>query len=162
MPTDTVKPLLPSLLDRLIDLDPGTSREPPPARHQVLREVKASLRRDLESLLNTRARNLVWPATLAELEGSLAEYGLPDFTAASLGSGLDRARFCEALRGVIERHEPRLAGVRVTSAEEGEGMDRTFRFKIEARLDIDPAPEPILFDSLVKPATGVFEVEGAA
>ena len=62
------------------------------------------------------------------------------------------------LRDIILRHEPRLANVRVSSPDSDETVDRTFRFKIEAELDVDPAPEPILFDSLVKPATGVFEV----
>ena len=158
MPEAKNRPLLPSLLDRLIDLDPGTGREPPAARHQVLREVKASLRRDLEHLLNTRARNLVWPPHLGEIAGSLADYGLPDFTVVGLASQQERERFCDRLREIILRHEPRLANVRVLSPDGDEALDRTFRFKIEAELDVDPAPEPILFDSLVKPATGVFEV----
>jgi len=41
------QPLLPSVLDRLLDDDPGVSRDPPRSRHQVLRELKQSVRRDL-------------------------------------------------------------------------------------------------------------------
>ena len=44
----------PALLDRLIDLDPGASSDPPATRNQSVRQLKVSLRRDLEWLLNTR------------------------------------------------------------------------------------------------------------
>jgi type VI secretion system protein ImpF len=155
------RPLLPSLLDRLIDLDPGVSREPPSARHQVLREVKVSLRRDLEHLLNTRARNLVWdPARMPELNKSLADYGLPDFTSVNLFTETDRARFCGEIEEIIRRHEPRLANVRVVPVAEEEALDRSFSFRILAELDVDPAPEPVLFDSHLKQATNTFEVGG--
>jgi len=50
------QPLVPSVLDRLLDDDPGVSREPARNRHQVLRELKQAVRRDLENLLNTRVR----------------------------------------------------------------------------------------------------------
>src|SRR5215813_13702038 len=107
--SEKTRPLLPSVLDRLIDQDPTNTREPQAARHQVLREVKQSLRRDLEHLLNTRARNLVWDETrLEELQKSLADYGLPDFSWASLGSETDRQKFCNRIRDIINRHEPRL------------------------------------------------------
>jgi len=159
--SDKQRPLLPSLLDRLLDADPGVSREPPAARHQVLREVKLSLRRDLEHLLNTRARNLVWDtARLKDLEGSLADYGLPDFTAVGLASDDDRQKFCRQLEDVIRRHEPRLANVRVVPATDAESLDRSFAFRILAELDVDPAPEPVLFDSHLKPSTSTFEVGG--
>ena len=48
------QPLVPSVLDRLLDDNPGAKSEPPQSRHQVLRDLKQSVRRDLENLLNTR------------------------------------------------------------------------------------------------------------
>ena len=41
-----------------------------------------------------------------------------------------------------------------------EPADRTFRFKIDAMLIAEPAPEPIVFDSELRPGTGDFEVKG--
>ncbi len=159
--SDKQRPLLPSLLDRLLDADPGVSREPPQARHQVLRDVKLSLRRDLEHLLNTRARNLLWdPERMPELKKSLADYGLPDFTAVGLGTESDRVKFCRQIEEIIRRHEPRLANVQVVPASEGESLDRSFAFRILAELDVDPAPEPVLFDSHLRQATSTFEVGG--
>ena len=43
-----------SVLERLIDRDPEPVTNPPPTRAQSVRQLKASLRRDLEWLLNTR------------------------------------------------------------------------------------------------------------
>ena len=50
------QPLVPSVLDRLMDCEPDNPREAPKSRHQILRELKQSVRRDLENLLNTRWR----------------------------------------------------------------------------------------------------------
>jgi type VI secretion system protein ImpF len=125
--------------------------------------VNQSLRRDLEHLLNTRARNLVWDeARMEELQKSLADYGLPDFSWASLGSESDRQKFCNRIKEIIGRHEPRLVNVEVRPVTEGETIDRSFAFRIVAELDVDPAPEPVQFDSHLKPATHTFEVGGAA
>src|SRR5262245_30104663 len=86
------QPLIPSILDRLIDLDPTVSREPSPSRHQVLRELKLSVRRDLENLLNSRQRCVSPPDHMKELEKSLVNYGIPDLTASSMGSLQEREK----------------------------------------------------------------------
>jgi len=43
-----------SVLDRLIDREPELSQEPGLSRAQSVRILRAAVRRDLESLLNTR------------------------------------------------------------------------------------------------------------
>ena len=50
------QPLVPSVFDRLLDDEPDNSRETAASRRQVLRELKQSVGRDLENLLNTRQR----------------------------------------------------------------------------------------------------------
>jgi type VI secretion system protein ImpF len=154
------QPLVPSVLDRLLDDDPGVSREPARSRHQILRELKQSVRRDLENLLNTRVRCLAAPPHLKELKQSLIRYGLPDFSAAGLGDAQDRDAICELLQTVIRQGEPRFKTVAVQLLGNPEPLDRTLRFRIDALLIADPAPEPIVFDSTLKPATGDFEVKG--
>ncbi|MGL4552063.1 MAG: type VI secretion system baseplate subunit TssE [Gemmataceae bacterium] len=159
------RPLLPSLMDRLFDDNPGAGRDVIPARQQdaarlVLRQVKESLHRDLEALLNTRVRNVVWGRSLKELDGSLLDYGLPDFTHVSLASEDERGDFCRRIEAIIRAHEPRLISVRVVSLTEELPVDRTFRFRIHARLKMDPAPEPVQFDSVLRAATWNFRIEG--
>ena len=83
-----------SVLERLIDRDPGASQEAAPTRGQSVRLLKASVRRDLEWLLNTR--QTPEPATdeYPELTKSLFNYGLPDFTALSFDNPKDRSGCC--------------------------------------------------------------------
>jgi type VI secretion system protein ImpF len=154
--------LVPSVLDRLLDDDPEVSREPPSSRNQVLRELKMAVRRDLENLLNTRVRCLIPPSQCKELKQSLVNYGIPDITGANLGSGQDREEFCRLLQNIIRQYEPRFKSVTVKPATSTESQDRTFRFRIDALLIAEPAPEPIVFDSELRPGTETFEVKGAA
>jgi type VI secretion system protein ImpF len=152
--------LLPSVLDRLLDDEPGLSREPPRARNQVLRDVKRAVQRDLENLLNTRRRCLPRPPGLAELEHSLLNYGLPDFAGVSLASPEAREEFRAILEAIIREWEPRFQTVRVALLAPAEPMDRTLRLRIDALLYAEPAPEPVVFDSAVEPGTGSFKIGG--
>jgi type VI secretion system protein ImpF len=148
------------VLDRLLDAEPEVSREPAKSRNQILRELKQSVRRDLENLLNTRQRCLTPPPGLKELKQSLANYGIPDFTAANMASPKEREQFCRTLQTVLRQGEPRFKTVKVQLLSNTEPLDRTLRFRIDALLHADPAPEPVVFDSLLEPATGTVAVKG--
>jgi type VI secretion system protein ImpF len=154
------QPLVPSVLDRLLDDAPEVSTEPARNRAQLLRDLKQSVRRDLEDLLNTRRRNIAPPPGLAELADSLLTYGVPDFSGTGPTSAKDREAFCRMLEGVIRSSEPRLLRVGVEVVSNPEPADRTLRFRIDALLRADPAPEPVVFDSALEPATNQFAVKG--
>jgi len=158
VPTD--QPLIPSVLDRLLDEDPGATKELPRTRNQVLRELKQSVRRDLENLLNTRCCLTTLPADLEELELSLVNYGVPDIMGTDLGSARQRDWFRHVLERVIGRFEPRFKSVKVELLENADPADRTMRFRIDALMHAEPAPEPVVFDSALEPATGNVEVKG--
>jgi type VI secretion system protein ImpF len=156
------QPVVASVLDRLLDDDPGVSREAPRSRHQLLRDLKQAARRDLENLLNTRHSWLDWPPALKELEASLVNYGLSDFSAAGLGTTEQREDFCRTLEAVLLRCEPRFKTATVRLLTNAEPLDRTLRFRIDALLRVDPAPEPIVFDSVLEPASATFSVKGVS
>jgi type VI secretion system protein ImpF len=156
------QPLVPSVLDRLLDDEPEVKREAPRTRNQLLRELKQSVRRDLENLLNTRRRSLGWPASLTELESSLVNYGIPDFLSGNMASSEGREQLCQALETVIRTYESRFKTVKVHLLDNGDPLDRTLRFRIDALLRADPAPEPVVFDSAVEPGTGTIQVKGAS
>jgi len=66
------QPVLPSLLDRLIDNDPRNRDSLVSQSYgALLSDIKHSIRRDLESLLNTRVYRSKLPSTLTELESSM-------------------------------------------------------------------------------------------
>jgi type VI secretion system protein ImpF len=152
--------ILPSVLDRLLDDEPGALREPIPNRFQNLRELKKAVTRDLENLLNTRQEMLEELASeFTEVGRSLIIYGLPDFTSFSLLSKHDRNRMRRALEQAIATFEPRLDRVRV-SLEPPREYERALRFRIEALLRVDPAPELVTFDAELQLTTQKYTVQG--
>ena len=159
-PIDRDQQLTPSLLDRLLDDEPGNQREAVKQRHQVLREMKRSVRRDLENLLNTRWRCVSWPPNLEELETSLVNYGIPDFTGIRFASANTQDELRSILEAVIRRFEPRFSKVRVELITNADSLDRTLRFRIDAMLHAEPVVEPVVFDTMLKTSTGDFEVVG--
>ncbi|HAA50918.1 MAG TPA: type VI secretion system baseplate subunit TssE [Planctomycetaceae bacterium] len=159
-PIDRDQQLTPSLLDRLLDDEPGNQREAVKQRHQVLREMKLSVRRDLENLLNTRWRCVSWPPNLEELETSLVNYGIPDFTGIRFASANTQDELRSILEAVIRRFEPRFSKVRVELITNADSLDRTLRFRIDAMLHAEPVVEPVVFDTTLKTSTGDFEVVG--
>ncbi len=154
------QPVVPSVLDRLLDDDPSVRTEPPKSRTQVLRELKLSVRRDLENFLNTRQSCVSWPEHLTELEHSLANYGLPDIAGLDLARTRHRQDLQRLLESIIRRNEPRFKSVRVELLENTNPLDRTLRFRIDALLHAEPAPEPVVFDSAFEPVTGSMEIKG--
>ena len=142
-PIDRDQQLTPSLLDRLLDDEPGNQREAVKQRHQVLREMKLSVRRDLENLLNTRWRCVSWPPNLEELETSLVNYGIPDFTGIRFASANTQGELRSILEAVIRRFEPRFSKVRVELITNADSLDRALRFRIDAMLHAEPVVEPV-------------------
>jgi len=150
---DLDQPLVLSLFDRLIDQNPDVTHDSPKSRGQHLKELRDSVRRDLENLLNTRQRCRSWPEGCDELGLSLVNYGIPDFTGADLASADRRDEFRATIEQVIRDFEPRFVTVRVSMLDNAEPTDRTLRFRIEALIYADPAPEPLVFDSYLDPAS---------
>lgn len=146
-----------SVLDRLLDYEPELSREAVASRSKSLRELKQSVRRDLEWLLNTRQVAGGVPADLKETNNSVAAYGLPDFTHLSIDSGVDQKFIKREVEEAVRRFEQRLGNV-VVSIEPVSGTDRVLRFRIDAELKIDPAPEPITFDTVLQLGNGEYMV----
>ena len=95
---DLDAPVTLSVLDRLIDNEPKKDTEPPLSRAQTLRQLRASLKRDLEWLLNSR-RNPEEAGDFKEVERSVLFYGLPDITAYGLASTNDQAKLRRATGG---------------------------------------------------------------
>ena len=148
------------MLDRLIDRDPSTSSENALTRAQSVRQLKVSLRRDLEWLLNSRRTPEAVNGEFQELEQSLYNFGLPDVTSLSWDSSRDRSRLARMIEQVLNTFEPRLSGVRVVAVAAAPGAQHVMRFQIEGLLDMDPSPEHISFDTLLQLSSGEYQVKG--
>ena len=148
-----------SVLDRLLDYEPDISREGIASRAKNLRQLKQSVRRDLEWLLNTRQTADPLPPGLKELNRSLAAYGLPDMSTVNVRNPSDQNRMLRSLESAISIFEPRLQDIHV-SLEGGREGERALRFRIDARLWVDPAPEPVTFDTVLQLHSGEYQVKG--
>lgn len=99
------------LFDRLV---PPLPRDTGLAAHiePGIAEAIESVRRDLERLLNTRARPESSRNDVSEL--TTIDYGLPDFAFLSPASAADQALLSATIARRVESFEPRLRNVRVT------------------------------------------------
>lgn len=144
---------LPGLLDRLMD----ERKDAVPGAPWSLEQLKDSIARDLEALLNTRVA--VDGATLGAALGSyptarasILHYGVADFAGACLSSSVDRAALCAGLKDAIEIHEPRLREVSAVLVPEAGKVNR-LHFVIHARLAIDSLAEPVNFNAVLQPSS---------
>ncbi len=150
-----------SVFDRLIDEDPRTSSEAPISRAQSVRILRDGVRRDLEFLLNTRRVAFPPPESLKEVNRSAYVFGLPDFSGYNLCAVAAEREISRHLQLALKYFEPRLARIRLVPLEPLVARNRTFRFRIEALLLMDPAPEHISFDTVLQLSSNQFEVQNA-
>jgi type VI secretion system protein ImpF len=78
----------------------------------------------------------------------------------SLNSPRDRQRLLRLVEQTIEIFEPRLISTRVRALESAGSGPRILRFQIEALLKMDPAPEQILFDTVLQLNSGEYQIKG--
>lgn len=146
------QPLLGSVLDRLLDTEASTSRR------RSLAELRLAIRRDLEDLFNSRQRCLSAPDDLEELPSSILDYGIPDISGVNPDSEDSKEAFCRQIAEIIRVHEPRFKSVQIKVLENVDGLDRTLRFRIEALVESNSGPEPVVLDSHLDPVSRSFSV----
>ena len=149
----------PSVLDRLIDREPKNRSEAMPTPAQSLRAMKAALRRDLEWLMNTRRVIEELPEGCPEISRSVYHYGLPDISSLSTFSTNDQNLLLKTMESALAFFEPRLTRVKVT-LRPVTGAGRMVHFVIEGLLRVDPAPEQIVFDTVLELSSGTYQIQG--
>jgi type VI secretion system protein ImpF len=149
--------LKPSVLDRLIDASLEGSRAP---AWYDLDGVIASLRRDLEDLLNTRQTCQGLCDALPELENSLLTFGLPDAASLLAVTPQQRLQLGRRIEQIVSRFEPRLKQVRVVVLDPVDQRRRVLEFQIRGRLEVDPAID-LELDAALELTTGQLSVTAA-
>ncbi|MBI5865749.1 MAG: type VI secretion system baseplate subunit TssE [Planctomycetes bacterium] len=121
-----------TLLERIRDPDPSGAR----SLHVSISGVKDSILQNVQRVLNTCQGN------------SLLDdrYGLPHLTTIRSTMPGSLAPYEAAIRGTIERNEPRLTAVRVKHApQQDRGMD--LRFEISGIILTDDGKTAIRFET---------------
>ncbi|WP_116141281.1 type VI secretion system baseplate subunit TssE [Trinickia diaoshuihuensis] len=157
--------LQPALLDRLSDDAPHERTEPRERRAMSSKQLRASVLRDLSSLLNAHA--LYGCATLAAhplAAASVLNYGLRDVTG-TVRSSLNVGALGREVERTITRFEPRIVAgtLRVRPLESGEtGASASVCFLVEADLWAQPYPERLYFKTELDLESGQARIiEGA-
>ena len=148
-----------SILDRLTDLDPDSTVERRPHAWEEMRDLKASLCRDLAALLNTRREEQPFDPAYEEATNSVLTYGVTDFTSYTLTNGIEQELVRLSIERAIRQFEPRLTRVNV-SLEEPSAVKPVLRFQIEAVLRAD-ARESVAFDVTLHRDSRRMSVSGA-
>ncbi|MBB5320148.1 type VI secretion system baseplate subunit TssE [Marinobacter oulmenensis] len=154
--------MVPTLLDRLLDNSPNQVTEASPGHRCSVSHYKASVVRDLELLVNTR-RELIggeldaWPS----LQGTLLDFGLPDFLSRGVRSTEDRQLIQRQLERTIEHGDRRFSSVRVHLLNP-DTHDRILQFRIEAMLSLSEARQHVAFDAVLQVNTRQYKVQNLA
>jgi len=143
------------LLDRLLGIHPG-------GRFLSQEQLKESVARDLEALLNTRtalSAQLLQP--YPECASSILNFGLADFAGLSHSSSEDRLRICSSIRQAVERHEPRLCNVQVSLSERSGAVNR-IDIVIAGKLRMNGANEAVSFSAALQPSSLHYSIKRGA
>ncbi|TAK87751.1 MAG: type VI secretion system baseplate subunit TssE [Aquabacterium sp.] len=144
-----------SLWDRLLNSDTSRSEL---FLGVDLSQLKSQVARDLERLLNTRrcyddAEFVAFPMAGA----SIFNFGIPDFSAKSLSSGVDRDQICLAMAKAIERYDPRLRNVMVRLRDTQSEVHR-LAFDIHAMLRVTGFQDAVSFGAQFDSAGMYYQV----
>jgi len=154
---DEQQGLMPSLIDRLID--PGSGGTAWRRGYGVEQMIQA-VQRDLEDLLNTRQSHEGLPPEYKEVHNSIVAYGLPDLNSVNAITAQQRQQIGRMIEGIIARFEPRLKDIKATLVEGGDNKARSVKFRVDARMRVDPAPE-VAFDTILELTTGHYSIKPA-
>ena len=123
-----------------------------------LNQIKGQVARDLERLLNTRRCHDDEDFQGFPMAGrSIMNFGIPDFSARSLSSGLDRDHICQAMARAIERHDQRLRQV-VVRLREAQSEVHRLAFDIHAVLRVTGFHDAVSFGAQFDSAGMYYQV----
>jgi type VI secretion system protein ImpF len=150
--------LYPSLLDRLVDDEPGRATESRENRAATLQKLRENVLRDLNWLFNATQSSIDFDDDPL-LVGSVINYGMPPL-AGRPASQYDMTELSRALREVILRFEPRILAHTLKVVAERVKGDRhnVLGFRIEGQLWSQPIPLEIYMRTEIDLESGLTQV----
>jgi len=150
--------LYPSLLDRLVDDEPGKATEPREARSVTLQRLRDNVLRDLNWLFNATqsTEDIVSDEILST---SVVNYGLPAL-AGRPASQYDLTELSRVLRECILRFEPRILPhtLKVRAERVRGDSHNVLGFRIEGQLWSQPIPLEIYMRTEIDLESGLTNV----
>jgi len=152
--------LQPSLLDRLTDNSPKTETESREERVLSFRQLRKSVIRDLEWMLNTGHLETTQDLSeYPEVRRSVLNYGIPDIAGAT-ASSMDAYQLELALRQAILDFEPRILphNLRIQIIRDDKEMSiNSIILEIEGEVWGQPVPEHLYLKTVLDLELGLFQ-----
>jgi type VI secretion system protein ImpF len=150
--------LYPSLLDRLLDDEPGKLTEPRENRSATLARLRENVLRDLNWLFNATQSSIDFEGDQL-LAGSVINYGMPPL-AGRPASQYELPELSRVLRDVILRFEPRILPhtLKVTAEANSGDTHNVLGFRIEGQLWSQPVPLEIFMRTEIDLESGMTNV----
>jgi type VI secretion system protein ImpF len=155
----------PSLLERLTDHEPDTTREVREHRSSSARSLRRSVMRDLGWLLN--AQGIASSQDVARYPGvaeSVLNFGFSDLAGKS-ASNVDIGRIERLMADSIRAFEPRILpgtlrvrAIQTGTADETSGQHNAIAFIVEGDLHAHPVPERLYLRTELDLEAGKVEV----
>ena len=157
--------LQPSLLDRLIDLEPAHHKESQDTRALTRQQLRAAVLRDLSSLFNairpeperdsTRTAEITLWQGLDFARRSVLNYGMPAFSGLTLSS-LDVHAIEHGVTEAIRTFEPRIdpQSLHVEVKIDASNHHNTLQIVIRGQMWCQPVPLDLLLSADVDVETG--------
>ena len=143
------------LFDRLVEVPPEMEHQEQYLRILDHDHLKASVRRELERLLNTRCS--IPLHKLAGEERAVVNYGLPDFSSLSPHNADDHALIASLVAQTIAAFEPRLRQVRVEVGP-AFGAESALWLNVSAELVVGLYSEPVSFPVTLNSKSGTAQL----
>ena len=131
-----------TIIDRLCEAKSSTS----------IAEMREMVRRDLEDLLNTRQGRDDVPPWFEQLGGSLAVYGLNNIDTVDMSSKEELTDLLTRIKATIQRFEPRLENVNVSTIKDKEQKRSPFvlHLRIDAEMRIGAYIDRVVFNTMIQ------------
>jgi type VI secretion system lysozyme-like protein len=142
------------LFDRL-DLNPEIDDSQRPFRILTREQLKASIRRELGRLLNTRCSLSL--DQVGEEERSVINYGIPDFSSLSAQNADDQILIGRIVGQTVTAFEPRLRNVAVGVRPVAHSESNLFLL-IDATMAVGQFNEPVYFPVVLNNKNGAAEI----
>jgi len=148
----------PNLFEQLFDDSPQQVGDQLLIRRLNIDELKTSVARDLEALLNTRSVVGKCVEKFELVRSSILNFGILDFVGLSSANSMDCDYICRQIASTVEQQDSRLKNVRV-SLDIGAVEVNQLCFSIEALLKVYPAQELVSFDAFFEPSSQRYQVK---
>lgn len=147
----------PTLFEKLFDDQPRYVSEINPLRRWNIDELKGSVARDLEALLNTRSSFSKSLDDYPLVRRSVLNFGILDFVGLSTANPEHCDRICREIEQTIADHDPRLSQIKVEMEMDSDHVG-SLLFTIRAVLVVYPINEMISFDAVLQPSTQQYSI----